>query len=89
MMRGLACPRCDEPSVDRVAEAVAFCLCACQTVGRITGDILVNGRPKEQSTWARVCGYVEQMDIHIPHCTVYEALTFSAHLRLESTTSKV
>mmetsp|Transcript_33340 Transcript_33340/g.83541 ORF Transcript_33340/g.83541 Transcript_33340/m.83541 type:complete len:1541 (-) Transcript_33340:49-4671(-) len=59
-----------------------------KTVGRITGDILVNGRPKEQSTWARVCGYVEQMDIHIPHCTVYEALTFSAHLRLESTTSK-
>jgi ABC-type multidrug transport system ATPase subunit len=60
-----------------------------QTVGRITGDILVNGRPKEQSTWARVCGYVEQMDIHIPHCTVYEALTFSAHLRLETNVNKV
>ena len=28
-----------------------------QTVGRITGDIVVNGHAKEQATWARVCGY--------------------------------
>jgi ABC-type glutathione transport system ATPase component len=27
-----------------------------KTVGRITGDILVNGRPKQQSSWARRVG---------------------------------
>lgn len=37
-----------------------------KTQGEITGDILVNGHPKDQKTWARVVGYVEQMDIHSP-----------------------
>ena len=31
-----------------------------KTQGLIRGDILVNGHPKAQSTWSRVCGYVEQ-----------------------------
>ena len=35
-------------------------------VGKITGDITVNGHPKDQATWSRVMGYVEQMDIHTP-----------------------
>jgi hypothetical protein len=34
--------------------------------GRITGDILLNGYPKVQATFARVMGYVEQTDIHSP-----------------------
>ncbi len=37
-----------------------------KTQGEITGDILVNGYPKDQKTWSRVVGYVEQMDIHSP-----------------------
>ena len=37
-----------------------------KTQGEITGDILVNGHPKDQRTWSRVVGYVEQMDIHSP-----------------------
>lgn len=37
-----------------------------KTQGEITGEILVNGHPKDQTTWARVVGYVEQMDIHSP-----------------------
>lgn len=37
-----------------------------KTQGEIKGDILVNGYPKDQKTWARVVGYVEQMDIHSP-----------------------
>ena len=41
-----------------------------KTQGEITGDILVNGYPKDQTTWARVVGYVEQMDIHSPQVTV-------------------
>lgn len=35
-----------------------------KTVGEITGEILVDGYPKDQKTWARVVGYVEQFDIH-------------------------
>ena len=58
-----------------------------KTVGRITGSILVNGQPKEQRSWARVCGYVEQNDIHTAATTVKEALHFSARLRLPSTVS--
>ncbi len=37
-----------------------------KTQGEIKGDILVNGFPKEQKSWARVVGYVEQNDIHTP-----------------------
>ena len=37
-----------------------------KTQGEIRGGILVNGFPKVQETWARVVGYVEQMDIHSP-----------------------
>jgi len=37
-----------------------------KTQGEITGDILVNGHPKDQKTWSRVVGYVEQTDIHSP-----------------------
>jgi ABC-type multidrug transport system ATPase subunit/ABC-type multidrug transport system permease subunit len=54
-----------------------------KTVGLIRGDILVNGHSKQQNTWSRVCGYVEQQDIHSPGSTVREALVFSARLRLD------
>ncbi|CAL8470297.1 g9839 [Coccomyxa elongata] len=37
-----------------------------KTVGRIEGDIRINGFPKEHRTFARVSGYVEQSDIHSP-----------------------
>jgi ABC-type multidrug transport system ATPase subunit/ABC-type multidrug transport system permease subunit len=52
------------------------------TSGTITGEILVNGRPKNPAEFSRVMGYVEQQDLHIGLCTVEEALTFSAKLRL-------
>lgn len=58
-----------------------------KTIGRVTGDIYVNGQPKNQKAWARVSGYVEQMDIHTPATTVVEALWFSARLRLPKTVS--
>jgi ABC-type multidrug transport system ATPase subunit len=32
-----------------------------KTVGRTTGDIFVNGKPKDQDTFSRMCGYVEQV----------------------------
>ncbi|KAK9815219.1 hypothetical protein WJX72_000157 [[Myrmecia] bisecta] len=53
-----------------------------KTGGRITGEQYLNGAPKQRATLARVMGYVEQNDIHSPQTTVFEALQFSARLRL-------
>ncbi|GAQ78767.1 pleiotropic drug resistance protein [Klebsormidium nitens] len=53
-----------------------------KTGGYIDGDIRVGGFPKDQKTFARVSGYVEQTDIHSPQTTVREALQYSAWLRL-------
>ncbi|KAL2328452.1 hypothetical protein Fmac_021879 [Flemingia macrophylla] len=50
--------------------------------GYIGGNITISGYPKMQETFARVCGYCEQNDIHSPHATVYESLLYSAWLRL-------
>ncbi len=57
-----------------------------KTQGIIRGEILVNGRPKQQAVWSRVVGYVEQMDIHSSRITVKESLQFSARLRLDEAT---
>ncbi|KAG1677137.1 hypothetical protein FOA52_000943 [Chlamydomonas sp. UWO 241] len=60
------------------------CIAGRKTVGVIKGDITVNGHAKDQATWSRVMGYVEQMDIHTAAQTIIEALLFSARLRLPS-----
>lgn len=49
----------------------------------------MNGYPKEQATFARVSGYVEQFDVHSPQTTVREALLFSAQLRTRGETTEV
>jgi ABC-type multidrug transport system fused ATPase/permease subunit len=59
-----------------------------KTGGTITGDIRVNGFPQDQATFARVAGYCEQTDIHVPHTSVHEALQFSARLRLPSSVTR-
>eukprot|EP00884_Botryococcus_braunii_P014151 jgi/Botrbrau1/22737/Bobra.0132s0074.2 len=53
-----------------------------KTTGHTRGTIKVGGFPKEQNTFARISGYVEQFDIHTPALMVREALKFSAKLRL-------
>ncbi|XP_039118156.1 LOW QUALITY PROTEIN: pleiotropic drug resistance protein 2-like [Dioscorea cayenensis subsp. rotundata] len=53
-----------------------------KTGGYIEGIINISGYRKKQETFARVCGYCEQNDIHSPHITVYESLIYSAWLRL-------
>lgn len=53
-----------------------------KTGGYIKGNINISGYPKNQETFARVSGYCEQNDIHSPHVTVHESLTYSAWLRL-------
>ncbi|KAK1439447.1 hypothetical protein QVD17_05265 [Tagetes erecta] len=55
-----------------------------KTGGYSEGNIYVAGYPKNQSTFARVCGYCEQNDTHSPNVTVYESLLYSAWLRLSS-----
>lgn len=53
----------------------------------MSGSILLNGFPKEEATFNRICGYVEQNDLHNPLTTVKEAVEFSAKLRLPSSTT--
>ncbi|GJP96864.1 ABC transporter Cdr4 [Aspergillus niger] len=50
------------------------------TMGVVTGEMLVDGRPRDQS-FQRKTGYVQQQDLHLPTSTVREALRFSALLR--------
>lgn len=59
-----------------------------KTVGDIHGEIRLNGHIKEQETFRRVTGYVEQTDIHSPLTTVQEAVQFSADLRLSEEISR-
>lgn len=50
------------------------------TTGVITGDMLVNGHPRDAS-FQRSTGYCQQQDLHGRTQTVREALRFSAYLR--------
>lgn len=59
-----------------------------KTGGYIEGEIKISGYPKEQRTFARISGYVEQNDIHSPQVTVEESLWFSSSLRLPKEISK-
>lgn len=53
-----------------------------KTGGYVEGEIRISGFPKKQETFARICGYCEQNDIHSPQVRVRESLVFSAWLRL-------
>ncbi|KAG9564768.1 putative ABC multidrug transporter, partial [Aureobasidium melanogenum] len=57
------------------------------TMGVITGDMLVNGKPIDAS-FQRGCGYVQQQDLHLETATVRESLQFSAMLRQPKSVSK-
>ncbi|OTA87500.1 hypothetical protein M434DRAFT_375543 [Hypoxylon sp. CO27-5] len=57
------------------------------TMGVITGDMLVNGKPLTRS-FQRNTGYVQQQDLHLETATVRESLRFSAVLRQPSHISK-
>ncbi|OJJ48676.1 hypothetical protein ASPZODRAFT_61558 [Penicilliopsis zonata CBS 506.65] len=50
------------------------------SIGVVTGDMFVNGRPLDAS-FQRNTGYVQQQDLHLATSTVREALRFSAILR--------
>jgi ATP-binding cassette subfamily G (WHITE) protein 2 (PDR) len=50
------------------------------TMGVISGEMLVDGSPRDDS-FQRKTGYAQQQDLHLATSTVREALTFSALLR--------
>ncbi|GAA5899638.1 hypothetical protein JCM6882_001172 [Rhodosporidiobolus microsporus] len=56
-------------------------------MGVITGDILVDGNPRDDS-FQRKTGYVQQQDLHLETATVRESLQFSALLRQPDTTPR-
>lgn len=57
------------------------------TMGVITGDMFVNGKPQDDS-FQRKTGYVQQQDLHLETATVRESLRFSAMLRQPKSVSK-
>jgi ABC-type multidrug transport system permease subunit/ABC-type multidrug transport system ATPase subunit len=56
------------------------CLADRINMGVITGEMLVDGKPRDTS-FQRKTGYVQQQDLHLQTSTVREALNFSAILR--------
>lgn len=57
------------------------------TMGVISGDMLVDGRPRDES-FQRKTGYAQQQDLHLDTSTVREALRFSALLRQPASTPR-
>ncbi|GAM42345.1 xenobiotic-transporting ATPase [Talaromyces pinophilus] len=55
------------------------------SIGVVTGDMFVNGKPLDAS-FQRRTGYVQQQDVHLQTSTVREALRFSAALRQPKST---
>ncbi|KAM0335530.1 hypothetical protein ACHAQA_000578 [Verticillium albo-atrum] len=63
------------------------CLADRVSMGVITGEMLVDGKIRDQS-FQRKTGYVQQQDLHLETTTVREALEFSALLRQPDTTPR-
>ncbi|KAK6214927.1 ABC transporter cdr4 [Colletotrichum tabaci] len=63
------------------------CLADRVSMGVITGEMLVDGKIRDES-FQRKTGYVQQQDLHLETSTVREALEFSALLRQPATTPK-
>lgn len=45
-----------------------------KTGGTITGDVLIDGRPKDPAIWKKISGYAEQNDILNPYLSVSHEL---------------
>lgn len=63
------------------------CLADRTKVGVISGEMLVDGRPRDTS-FQRKTGYVQQQDLHLATSTVRDALQFSALLRQPADVSR-
>ncbi|KAF9355642.1 hypothetical protein BGX26_006301 [Mortierella sp. AD094] len=58
-----------------------------KNIGTVTGTIEVDGEPLRRD-FQRTTGYCEQLDVHVPQCTVRETLQFSAFLRQPANVSE-
>lgn len=56
--------------------------------GCLSGDILVDGKPRNPSRWPLDCAYVEQDDIMYRNLSVEETLRYAAALRLPNSMTK-
>ncbi|KAJ4865463.1 ABC-2 type transporter domain-containing protein [Trichoderma breve] len=63
------------------------CLADRISMGVITGEMLVDGKIRDNS-FQRKTGYVQQQDLHLETTTVREALEFSALLRQPASTPR-
>ncbi|OLN81710.1 ABC transporter CDR4-like protein 1 [Colletotrichum chlorophyti] len=63
------------------------CLADRVSMGVITGEMLVDGKIRDES-FQRKTGYVQQQDLHLETSTVREALEFSALLRQPDSTPR-
>jgi len=57
-----------------------------KNIGRVEGNMLINGTQVSQREFQMMTGYVEQFDSHEPNATVREAIEFAAELRLPAAT---
>ena len=48
--------------------------------GYIDGDIRISGHPKDQRTFARISGYVEQTDVHAPQVPHLHVQSLQRHV---------
>eukprot|EP00741_Cyanophora_paradoxa_P020513 tig00000227_g19800.t1 len=72
------------PTVPHFRRTLLDALAGRKTVGSLTGEIRLNGRPVDPRTLPRVSSYVEQFDLLYPSMTVREAVVMSALTRLDA-----
>ena len=53
-----------------------------KVAGRVSGQVLVNGYPRERESWIRATGYVEKAEVYPPYLTLYECLCYRAAMNL-------
>ncbi|KAJ3312522.1 hypothetical protein HDU76_002861 [Blyttiomyces sp. JEL0837] len=61
------------------------CLAGRLGPGALSGEILINGSPRQKKTWRKVAAFVEQEEVLFRNLTVKETLSYAAKLRLPRT----
>ena len=64
------------------------CLSGRLGPGELSGGILFNGMPRDKRKWKSQCAFVEQDDLMYQNLTVEETLTYSAFLRLPTSSAE-